>query len=158
MVASQEKLFDGGGCPRDGKKGDEIPIGSRILRIALDYDALIGRGIDHAEAVKQLSLREGWYDPAILESFHQTCVIEVTYIEQRVHLDDLKPYMLLAQEVRDTEGTLLVPKGLETTPLLISRLKNFHKMRNINEHVQALVPETQPLESELAEAGTAKKS
>ena len=38
-----EKRFDGGGYPRDGKKGCEIPWGARILKVALDCEKLLGR-------------------------------------------------------------------------------------------------------------------
>jgi response regulator RpfG family c-di-GMP phosphodiesterase len=40
IIAYQEKHFDGSGIPHDARSGKEIPLGARILKVALDFDTL----------------------------------------------------------------------------------------------------------------------
>ena len=58
IIRFQRENFDGTGYPI-GLIGDQIPIASRILRVASDYDALTqprdgAQGISHSEAVAKL--------------------------------------------------------------------------------------------------------
>jgi len=66
--------FNGGGYPA-GLKGDEIPIGSRIVAVIDAYDAMISnrcyrRGLSHEEAVGRL-LESGdtQFDPVVVQTF-----------------------------------------------------------------------------------------
>src|SRR3990172_4411991 len=68
VIAYQEKNFDGSGVPCDTKRGEEIPLGARILKLALDFDSLVTSGRMHAAAGGAIREGEGWYDPAIVES------------------------------------------------------------------------------------------
>ena len=43
-ITYQEKLFDGTGYPNNDVEGDQIPIISRILKVAQDYEDQIARG------------------------------------------------------------------------------------------------------------------
>ena len=73
IYAHQEK-YDGSGYP-EGLKGDNIPLGARILSIADTYDAITNLRLhkksgDHQEAVEELERLSGkHYDPAIVEIF-----------------------------------------------------------------------------------------
>jgi HD-GYP domain-containing protein (c-di-GMP phosphodiesterase class II) len=66
--------YDGRGYP-GGLKGEDIPIGSRIVSIIDAYDAMISnrcyrKGLPHEEAVRRL--REGsgtQFDPIVVEVF-----------------------------------------------------------------------------------------
>src|SRR5580700_3718406 len=65
---------DGKGYP-GGLKGDEIPIGSRIVSVIDAYDAMISnrcyrKGIPHEEAVRRLSAGSGiQFDPLVVQAF-----------------------------------------------------------------------------------------
>ena len=50
--------------------------------------------------------------------------------------------MIIQQEVRGSEGALLVSKGQEVTPTLISKLKNLHARRTIGAEVTVSMPTT----------------
>jgi|SRR5580700_4132082 HD-GYP domain-containing protein (c-di-GMP phosphodiesterase class II) len=66
--------YDGKGYP-GGLKGDEIPIGSRIVSVIDAYDAMISnrcyrKGIPHEEAVRRLSAGSGiQFDPLVVQAF-----------------------------------------------------------------------------------------
>jgi HD-GYP domain-containing protein (c-di-GMP phosphodiesterase class II) len=66
--------YDGKGYP-GGLKGDEIPIGSRIVSVIDAYDAMISnrcyrKGIPHEEADRRLSAGSGiQFDPLVVQAF-----------------------------------------------------------------------------------------
>jgi response regulator RpfG family c-di-GMP phosphodiesterase len=72
IIRYQEKFFYGNGVPADDVKGERIPLGARILKILMDYDALINAGHEAMEAVKIMNKRDGVYDPVLFEniSYH----------------------------------------------------------------------------------------
>ncbi len=70
-ISYQEKHFDGSGCPKDWRSGTDIPLGARILKVALDFDSLLLSGMQKSQALHELGRRNGWYDPVILASFQQ---------------------------------------------------------------------------------------
>ena len=63
MIAYQEKRFDGSGVPPDQRKGREIPLGARVLKVVLDLDILVSGGAAPEAALDALRQRSGWYDP-----------------------------------------------------------------------------------------------
>jgi putative nucleotidyltransferase with HDIG domain len=74
LVRASHEWFGGGGYPH-GLKGDEIPLGSRIITVADAYDAITQHRayrnqVGSAEAVKEL-LRccPTQFDPAVVDAF-----------------------------------------------------------------------------------------
>lgn len=74
MIRFHHENFDGSGYPR-GLKGDEIPLGSRILSAVDCYDILTHprpyrTAWSHAEAMKMLTREAGRkFDPHVVETF-----------------------------------------------------------------------------------------
>lgn len=71
IIAMQEKRFDGTGPPevplsQEPVKGRDIPLGARILKVALDFDSLQRQGRSRTAALKEMRSRKGWYDREIL--------------------------------------------------------------------------------------------
>jgi len=68
--------YDGGGYPA-GLKGDEIPIGSRIVSVIDAYDAMTSnrcyrQGLAHEEAIARLLAESGTqFDPVVVRAFSQ---------------------------------------------------------------------------------------
>lgn len=66
--------YDGKGYP-GGLKGEEIPIGSRIVSVIDAYDAMISnrcyrKGLPHEEAVRRLIAASGiQFDPLVVQAF-----------------------------------------------------------------------------------------
>jgi HD-GYP domain-containing protein (c-di-GMP phosphodiesterase class II) len=77
--------YDGKGYP-GGLKGDEIPVGSRIVSVIDAYDAMISnrcyrKGISHEEAVRRLSSSAGQqFDPAVVHAFLEIAEQEVAEV------------------------------------------------------------------------------
>ena len=58
-IRLQGKHYDGRGAPGGPPRGDDIPLGARLLRLALDLDALEARGIRLDQTPQILRAREG---------------------------------------------------------------------------------------------------
>jgi response regulator RpfG family c-di-GMP phosphodiesterase len=138
MIAYQEKNFDGTGIPRDAVKGEEIPLGARVLRVVVDFDVLESAGFSRREALLKLRKNAGRYDPQVFAAFEAvTGEKEGTRIVP-LRLNELKSTMILAEDIRAAGGSLLVSKGQEITWPLIARLKNFSKTQQIKEPVRVI--------------------
>ena len=78
IVRHHHENWDGTGYP-DGMKGDDIPIGARILAVVDCFDALTSdrpyrRALSVRETFTIIDSRRGtMYDPAILDTFHEMC-------------------------------------------------------------------------------------
>ena len=76
MVLSHHENFDGSGYP-EGRKGEDIPLGARIIIIADAYEAMTSdriyrKAIGHDKALDQLNKYKGiQFDPTIVRSFEQ---------------------------------------------------------------------------------------
>lgn len=139
IIAYQEKLFDGSGIPSEHPGGDEIPLGARILKVALDYDSLQISGADPKDAYSQLCSRNGHYDPKVLKALEMALGIETKYELREVRIGEVRGGMIFAEDVTALKGRLLVAKGQEVTPALFERLKNFSRVAPIKEPIRVLV-------------------
>jgi response regulator RpfG family c-di-GMP phosphodiesterase len=134
IIKYQEKHFDGTGYPRDSLSGGKIPIGARILKIALDFDVLEAAGIPAREALKSLKLREGYYDPQILAAIEPALCVEGEEAKSRLTvLRDLKVDMVLDEDVLSETGLVLIAKGQEVSLPMLLRLQQFAKASKIRE-------------------------
>jgi len=140
IIAYQEKHFDGKGIPRDERIGAKIPFGSRLLKVALDYDILVTAGNSTLDAFGELENRTGVYDPEILKALRLVLDMELSYSLQKVPIDKMTTNMILAEDVRGVSGTLLIANGQEVTKSLLLRLRNFALTAGIERPIKVLVP------------------
>ncbi len=91
VIKYHHEFFNGCGYPF-GIKGEEIPIGSRIIAIADAYDSLLSfrpyrEGLESSEAIKKIEEKRGTqFDPYILDIF--VSVVD----EANKEWDSLNPY------------------------------------------------------------------
>jgi response regulator RpfG family c-di-GMP phosphodiesterase len=128
IIRYQDRRYDGQGVPaaeNDGVAGGDLPVGSRILKVALDLDALESRGLDRDAAVGELRGRAGHYDPDIIERLD---LLDRPAVETvRLGALKLRPGMVIAADVCDTDGVLMVPRGREITESLIPVMVGYVK-------------------------------
>ena len=145
IIAYQEKLFNGAGKPENGVKGKEIPLGARILKIALDFDILVHNGMRPSLAFEEMKKREEWYDPDILSVLPSVISEEEAARIKEVDIEELDTSMVLAEDVKTTKGVLLISQGQEVTPSLIRRLKNFAQTVGVKEPIKVILREENDL-------------
>ncbi|HKP86491.1 MAG TPA: HD domain-containing phosphohydrolase [Blastocatellia bacterium] len=89
VASAHHERWDGTGYP-DGLRGEEIPIGSRIVAVADAYDAMTEdrcyhEGWSPERAVEELESRSGTYfDPAVIEAFLEYFKSEIEPRQRRL--------------------------------------------------------------------------
>ena len=134
IIAAENAHFNGSGAP--SLKGDQIPIGARILKLARDFDALEHEG--NHEAIATLVLRQGLYDPRVVSALAAALEGRATAQLSTVTIDGLRVGMVFAADVVLTSGVLLIARGLPVTESLLARMRNYRpsmKTEQISVHL-----------------------
>ena len=91
LIKYHHEFYDGNGYPY-GKKGDEIPIGSRIIAIADAFDSMVTPKVYRNQVVPSVALAKikeeagKQFDPDIVECFEQilpSCIRELKELERQ---------------------------------------------------------------------------
>ncbi|HEY1358971.1 MAG TPA: GAF domain-containing protein [Thermoleophilaceae bacterium] len=81
VVRHEHERWDGGGYP-DGLKGEQIPLGSRVILVCDAYDAMTSdrsyrRGMPHEQAIAELRSNAGTqFDPQAVEALLDVLEVE----------------------------------------------------------------------------------
>ena len=142
IIRYQNKNFDGSGFPRDGVKGDEIPIGARILKVLSDLAELEAvENVAKFQAFEMMQKRSGWYDQGVLEAALARFDVYVPGQSsggtetKALRCDQLRVGQTLVSNVETVEGTLVVAAGTRVNAALLERLKNWHVLSGVKEPI-----------------------
>jgi response regulator RpfG family c-di-GMP phosphodiesterase len=140
-IAYQGKQYDGGGVPIDNKKRTDIPLIARILKVVLDFDAMVTSGKSEIQALSEMKKNSGWYDPVVLEvlTTEVVSIIKEVYVKQEIMLKDIVPGMVLADDIKTNKDVLLIQKGNEITEVMKKRLLNINNVNSIVEPIKIIV-------------------
>jgi response regulator RpfG family c-di-GMP phosphodiesterase len=140
IIACQERRFDGSGAFADGRKGTDIPFGARILKAVLDFDSMESRDHSPPAALDCMRGRTGWYDPEVLEALGRLPWEDTGYRLRSVRGAELRPGMVLAEDLASASGVLLMRKGQHITDASLSRLQNLVWKNAVPEPFKVLTP------------------
>ena len=140
IIKFQDQYYDGYGGPGDTQAGNTIPMEARILKVALDFDALESAGKSKAEAFGEMKHRKGWYDPTVIDAMKTAFAKEIQYEIRMVVVADLREGMILAEGIQSSQDMLLASKGQQVTQSMIMRLQNFSKAGGVREPFSVLLP------------------
>jgi response regulator RpfG family c-di-GMP phosphodiesterase len=152
LILHHQERWDGSGFP-DRLKGEGIPFGSRLLKLAVDFVELqrgliLERQMNSDEALLYLRQYAGrLYDPDLVEDFIQVCAAflsDVTLADPSVKVlstRDLAAGMILARNLNADNGMLLLNAGKVLSALLVEKLIAFEAMEGARYKVFVKVPE-----------------
>jgi response regulator RpfG family c-di-GMP phosphodiesterase len=115
-----------------------LPVGARILRVLHDLITLEAREGDTLRAIIAMRARGNAYDPAVLDALADVCNLKPPEI-RALTLREMRPGMVLADDVKLETGMLIVARGQRVTEHLLLRLTNFHG-RRLKEPILCEVP------------------
>lgn len=107
---------------------DPVYTGARLLKIAIDFDALESQKVPSAAALETMRARSGWYDATLLAA--------LAAVEQRKQAaeeiyelapNELRVGMILIEDVKMGNGMLLAARGHEVTQRFLELIRNFPK-------------------------------
>ncbi|AZE87840.1 HD domain-containing phosphohydrolase [Pseudomonas orientalis] len=139
IIRHHQERWDGSGFP-DHLKGDAIPPGSRLLKLAVDFIELqkgliLERHLNSDEALLYIRKYAGrLYDPELVEDFVQACATflsDVTLGDPTVKVlttRELEDGMVLARNLNADNGMLLLNAGKVLNLPLVDKLIAFEAM------------------------------
>lgn len=125
-ILLQNQRFDGRGPVGLGTAGSDIPLGARILRVAIAYDAYDARRVPAREAIAEMRADSGRYDPAVLDALERAVTTgedEQQIVQVRV--TDLRAGMVLAADLMAEGDVLLCGRGQELNQRIVERIHNW---------------------------------
>lgn len=141
IIANQDMDFDGLDLPGDTTEGKEITWGARLLKVALDFDTLEAGGFTKTAAIAEMEEFSERYDPEILKALKETIGEEKKYVLKSVTVGELTTGMILAKDVVNRDGLLLITKGQEVSNIMRERLKNYARTVGIVEPIEVQAPD-----------------
>ena len=139
IIRYMDKNFDGTGIPKDDIRGDKIPLGSRILKVAVDFDTINNELHDPLKSIQHLKERSQYYDPKILEALNNALYGKKEPKIRYLKLDELKPGMKLEQDIKTLKGRLLISSGHQLNEVTIRKLLAYREIEKIPEPIKVLV-------------------
>ena len=149
IMSCLQKNYDGSGTPQNKMAGEDIPVGSRILRVATRIEELQNIGYAPSRILDDMRVRPGVFDPAVMKIVDQ--VIDMTGSDSSVRgvtLLELRTGMVLTEEVRTVGGLLLVASGQEVSVSLLERIQNYNDTVGLRLPLWVEVPEGSAPEDE----------
>ena len=152
LILHHQERWDGSGFP-DRLRGEAIPLGSRLLKLAVDFVELqrgliLERQMNSDEALLYLRQYAGkLYDPELVEDFIQVCAAflsDVVLADPDVKVlgtRELAAGMILARNLNADNGMLLLNAGKVLSELLVDKLISFEAMEGAKYKVFVKVPE-----------------
>ena len=140
IVLYQQKHYDGSGFPVNVVRGEDIPIGARILKVLIDLLELEAQKMPKDAALKLMQQRMGWYDPRVLDATFACFDIYLPDISaksqgQPVAVKDLRAGQIVLADIVAENGKTLVMARSRITPVLLVRLANLAKFSPIQEPI-----------------------
>ena len=133
LIRSHHERFDGFGYPH-GLAGTAIPLGARILALANDCDslqhgAMTGKAVAPEEVLRFIQLASGKrYDPAVVAALFDelgTPAVRPAAREIPLRPADLKPGMVLAEDLISAEGAMLLAADYVLDENLIRQIHSY---------------------------------
>jgi response regulator RpfG family c-di-GMP phosphodiesterase len=140
LIRHHHETYDGNGFP-DHLRGDEIPLGSRIICVANEFDnlltgSLIAASLSTEDALDFIREKRGKrYDPVVVDAF---MAIEEK-VRQREHSisdhmllsNELKAGMVLSRDLVTSSGILLLSRNNTLNNLIIEKIRSYEQQWSI---------------------------
>jgi response regulator RpfG family c-di-GMP phosphodiesterase len=140
IVQYQHKNYDGSGFPQDAIAGEQIILGARLLHLALGYDSVICSGRRGEVAMYTLRNQALLYDPQALVALQQIVENEAGFAIRDLLISELEDGMLIAEDILNPAGALLVSHGLEVNSTMKARLMAYTETGLIRNKIRARIP------------------
>lgn len=146
IIHHMNQNFDGSGYPRDGLRGADIPLGSRILRVVFDDVVLEAGKRSGSDVLTHLRAHPAWYDPEVVNALEQ--VLREDHGEvadaggpRSIYLVDLKAGHTLHKGICTRDGLLVMPEGTTLRASHLEKLHNFARMSGLREPIWVIGPD-----------------
>lgn len=133
LVHSHRERYDGSGFP-DGLAAERIPLGARVVALAIDYEEIIagerlaGRKTPGQTAAHLRMHAGSRYDPQVVAALSGDQRIPSPQPrEHELPLAEAKDGMVLTRDLINADGILLLTRGHRLTQSVIDRLRQLER-------------------------------
>lgn len=119
--------------PKGDDPAEEIPLGARVLKVLVDYDALISSTSATQTMDVIANQRKTWYDPKVIDALR--VILQESEVIKSLTIAELKLGMIFDQDVKTNDGGILVTKGQEVNQSIIERLQNFQRTQGVQQPI-----------------------
>jgi CheY-like chemotaxis protein len=123
-----------------GFSSAELLLGAKILKLAVAFEESRFNFPSKSGALASLRDRSNEFESGLVNTLRDLPTDDADKQLCRVLTSKLRAGMILDQEIKNSQGVLLVAKGQELTSALIMRLTNYARATAINKEVMAFVP------------------
>lgn len=138
IIRLQDKHYDSGGGSDHDRSSSQAPLEARILKVALDFDALESSGKTRLQAISELKNMTGRYDPNVLKALTEVFTNNPKYDAQRISTAQLRLGMILGEDIRTKSDVVLASKGQEVNESITLRIQNSARMIGVKEEVLSI--------------------
>jgi CheY-like chemotaxis protein len=136
-IAAMIKLQSGG--PHRSPQ-DDIERGGAMLRVAIEVERMTARGRALTDTLSDLERKLPAVDQPFLKVLADFRNAEGSTAIRALPVAQMTAEMLLEEDVRTTNGVVVVPKGRELSMVLIERLFKFSRAGTLVEPIKVRVP------------------
>lgn len=139
MIAHQDQPVSVESDIADREMAD-MRLGAELLHATLSFDSLVRKGMSRTDAGSRLSRVQKGLDPRVVQALVE---VEPELSEMEIRscaIDELSSGMVLHEDVRTENGTLIAANGHEVTEPLILKLKNFYAKNSIGGSITVRMP------------------
>ena len=140
-IFHQNVYFDGSNSDTpEVDNRNEIPLISRILKVATDFDEELNSGKTNTDALKALNKNKSCYDPDILQALEkQLPKLGVIREIREISSKEIEVGMVLADHIYRKDQSILIKKEQEITEILKIRVKQLSILRKLIEPIKIYV-------------------
>lgn len=141
IVLYQDKNYDGSGFPMDNISKDEIPLGSRIIKIVKTILLLNEQGHSIEEALKALELHIPRYDTKIMQVVSEIIPALSNFTKSKtqsvkmVYMNELRVGQILRSDVESKDGFVILKAGHMLRSTHLQRIQNFAQISGLKEPI-----------------------
>lgn len=117
-----------------------VRLGAQMLKVSLAFDRLWNDGMDRNSIVSTLMKDPTAYDSKIVSALADVQLSTVPMEFCEVDISELRVGMILKQDLRSPNGTLLIAKGQEVSLTMLKRARNFIDKGALGGRVRVLAP------------------
>jgi len=144
MIAGQRDPSRAGETVADADERKIVVLGAQVLKIALEFDRLITRGLSQESAVAQLRKNSPESELTIIAALQNLDLTPAGMTARTVSASELETGMIFDEDVWSRRKTLLIASGQEVTFPVLKRLLTYARGVGIVEPIKVLVPSESP--------------
>jgi DNA-binding response OmpR family regulator len=116
-------------------------LGAHLLKIAVDFDQFLLQGIPAKGAIEKLKSKPKEYYLSALIALETLSADTTPFIIQETSIREMTTGMILDEDLRSHNGSLMVARNQEINYALLVRIRNLHEKSPFPDKIKVKVPQ-----------------